>query len=478
MRNKVGLLAGLSAVATLVAGALLIDHSSPARSAGVRPNIVVIMTDDQDLRSMEVMPKVKRLLADQGTTFTNSFVNYSLCCPSRTTFLTGQYAHNHGVVGNALPDGGYERLPASTLPVWLRKSGYKTAHIGKFLNEYGRRDPREIPPGWQDWQGLSGGSTYQMWGYTINENGTLRTYGRRKGGNPRTYQTDVLTDKAVTYIRQLPDPAQPYFLSFATLAPHTEVPLKGQEFWSGPRPAPRHKGMFADLRLPESPSFNEADMSDKPRHLPRRRLNDKLVQGITEDYRSRLESLQAVDDAVERIVQAIEARGELDRTLIIFTSDNGYLMGQHRVRADKIHPYEESIRVPLIVRGPGFRRGAKVGTPVVNADLAPTITSAALATPAVPCDGRPLQELSRRDRNRDILIETGPKRSGEPWYAAIRTDGHLYVEHSTGDRELYDLAADPYQLDSRHADPKLATLRQDLSARLQRLRKCSGGNCP
>lgn len=479
MRNRVGRIAGLSAIATLVSGALLIDHSSTAQApTPERPNIVVIMTDDQDAASLQVMPKTKRLLGDRGTTFTNSFVNYSWCCPSRTTFLTGQYAHNHGVMGNALPDGGYDRLPASTLPVWLRESGYATAHIGKFLNEYGRSDPREIPPGWQDWYGLSGGSTYQMWGYSINENGTLYKYGRFKGGNPRTYQTDVLADKAVTYIRQRTTPKQPYFLSFATLAPHTEVPAKGQAFWSGPRPAPRHKGMFADAQLPRTPSFNEADMRDKPRQLLRRKLGPRLIRGITADYRSRLESLQAVDDAVERIVNAIEAKGELDRTLIIFTSDNGYLMGQHRVRADKIHPYEESIRVPLIVRGPGFREGATVSTPAINTDLAPTITSLARATPGVTCDGRPLQELAGRTRARDVLIETGPKPSGQPWYAAVRTDRHLYVEHSSGGRELYDLSTDPYQIDSKHKDPATAALQRTLAERLHRLQRCAGGACP
>ncbi|SEG79510.1 Arylsulfatase A [Thermomonospora echinospora] len=444
-----------------------------------RPNIVVIMTDDQDAASMAVMPNVRRLLVDQGTSYTNSYASYSLCCPSRATFMTGQYAHNHKVLDNQWPDGGYRRLPKETLPLWLGRSGYATVHIGKFLNQYGH-DPEEIPPGWQEWYGLVGNFAYKMWGYRINENGTVRRYGKQKRENPKLYQTDVLANKAVNYIKRRAKSDRPFFLSFAPLAPHTEPPWKGDPdgTWRGPRPAPRHRGMFAKRPLPRPPSFNETDVKDKPRHLRPDRMSAARIKQVTADYRMRLESLQAVDEAVARIVRTVAEAGELDRTLFVFTSDNGYLLGQHRWPSNKTHPYEESIRIPLVLRGPGFAKGRKVATPVVNVDLPATILSVTGARAPVPTDGRPLQELARSNRARDVLIETGPRSSGAHWYAAIRTDRYLYVEHSTGARELYDLVTDPYQLSSKHNDPRTAPLQVTLSQRLRKLRVCSGRACP
>lgn len=445
-----------------------------------RPNVVVIMTDDQDAASLRYMPQVKRLLIDQGTTFTNSFASYALCCPSRATFMTGQYPHNHMVLDNHWPDGGYRRLPKETLPVWLTRSGYATAHFGKFLNEYGSDRPEEIPPGWRDWYGTVGGSAYRMWGYRINENGVIRGYGSRDGQEPQFYQTDVLADKAVGYLRQHTRGNRPFFLSFAPLAPHTEPYWKGDDpyVWRGPRPAPRHRGKFAGTPLPRPPSFNEADMNDKPKHQRPPRIGQARIREMAADYRMRLESLQAVDEAVARMVRVVSEAGQLHRTVFVFTSDNGYLMGQHRWPGNKIQPYEESIRVPLVVRGPGFPKGRRVSTPVSNVDLPATILAMSGARPTVAVDGRSLERLARRNVRRDILIETGPRRSGARWYAAIRTERYLYVEHSSGARELYDLYSDPYQLNSRHKDPRTASLRSNLSMRLRALRACSGRSCP
>src|SRR6266508_6516940 len=160
--------------AVLVCAASAASIAPAAAEATPKPNVVVIMTDDMNVSALAVMPNVRRLLADQGTTFVNSVVSYSLCCPSRSTFLTGQYAHNHGVLGNAPPDGGYVKLRKDeTLPVWLGRAGYSTVHIGKFLNGYGTANPTEIPPGWSEWYASVDPSTYRMWGYTLNENGTL-----------------------------------------------------------------------------------------------------------------------------------------------------------------------------------------------------------------------------------------------------------------------------------------------------------------
>lgn len=447
--------------------------------ADPRPNIVVVMTDDQDVRSMSVLPNVRRLLAEQGTTFANSLVSHPLCCPSRATYLTGQYPHNHGVVDNHPPDGGYEMLDhTETLPVWLGRAGYATAHVGKYMNGYGAIRRTEIPPGWQEWYTAVDPTTYRMWHYTLNENGTLKTYGKPGEQDPALYQTDVYARKAVDYIHRKAPSAQPFFLSLAPLAPHAEG--KAAQVRGGdPRPAPRHRGTYGALALPRPPAYDEKDVDDKPAHiryLPR--IGPAELQKITVDYRARLESLLAVDDAVAQLVAALRQHHELDRTLIIFTSDNGWLHGEHRIPRGKRHPYEESIRVPLVVRGPGVARGAISGTPVSNIDLAPTIVDAARAKAGLTLDGRPLTALESGPRDRDLLIETGPKPTGKPWYAAVWTQRYVYVEHSTGETELYDLATDPRQLTSRHADPEYADLRRDLARRLKTLRRCGGDTCP
>jgi N-acetylglucosamine-6-sulfatase len=465
----------LKIAAALAVAGLALSSGSAALAQVASPNIIVFMTDDQNVSSLEVMPNVRALLTQQGVTYTNNFVSYPLCCPSRATYLTGQYPHNHDVMGNTAPDGGYYKLRGNeTLPVWMRRAGYQTAHIGKYLNGYGTRDPLEIPPGWGEWYGSIDPTTYRMWGYTLNENGVLRTYGQEDVENPALYQTDVYRAKAVDYINRKAA-GGPFFLSVATLAPHTEGGWASQNGNRNPRPAPRHRGAFADRALPQPPSFDEPDVSDKPAHiraLPRIDATAEAV--ITRTYRSRLESLLAVDEAVAAIVEALRANGELANTLIIFTSDNGWLQGEHRIRQGKVHPYEESIRVPLILRGPGLVANTQRPRQVSNIDLAPTVLAAGAATPGIVVDGRSLLETGGPAR--PVLIETGPRPDGSRWYAAVRVARYLYVEHSTGERELYDLQLDPYQRQSRHNDPAYQEVRASLAVDLDRLMACAG-NC-
>jgi arylsulfatase A-like enzyme len=197
------------------------------------------------------------------------------------------------------------------------------------------------------------------------------------------------------------------------------------------------------------------------------------LNAIRENYQQRLESLLAVDEAVRDIVGALEASHELGRTLIIFTADNGFFHGEHRVQTGKLLVYEPSVRVPLILRGPGVPHGARRTNLVANIDLAATILDAANATPGRLLDGRSLLPLARdpRDRSgRDILLETTT-------YSAIRTPQHVYAQHSTGEQELYDLVSDPHQLQSLHADARFTALKNDLAARLARLEACAGEAC-
>jgi N-acetylglucosamine-6-sulfatase len=461
---------GLLAVLIVKESKLL---SGATQMAAVQPNIVVIMTDDQTAKSIRFMPKTLALIGKRGTTFSNSFVSHPWCCPSRATCLTGQYPHNHDIWNSKLPRGGYAKLdPTNTLPVWLQQAGYYTSHIGKYVNGYGLDDPTEVPPGWGHWQGLVDPSTYRMYDYTINDNGTLVHYGKA----PQDYQTDVLATRAEQTIEEAVRLNQPFFISIAPVAPHAEL----IENMPGPRAAPRDLGAFAKQPLPRPPSFNERDVSDKPRQIRILPLLDKsAVKEITDRYRNRLASLLAVDDLVARVVRKLAATGVLNNTVIIFTSDNGFFQGEHRIPNEKEKVYEESVRVPLLIRGGGFPIGATASQVVANVDLAPTIVQLAGAIPHfMEVDGRPLLPLARDPKlgvHRDLLIETLT-------YEAVRNESFVYAEYKTGERELYDLRRgavnyDPFELQSRHTASAYAGIKARLAAELDRLRTCSGMSC-
>jgi N-acetylglucosamine-6-sulfatase len=465
--------------------------------AAERPNLVVVMTDDQAADDLRAMPRTRGLIARKGVSFERSYVSYPVCCPSRATFLTGQYAHNHGVMGLYPPTGGYGRFDKrNALPVWLRRAGYFTAHLGKFLNGYGDQREADVPPGWSDWRATVDYSTYSMWGYTLNENGRLRTYGRPFDENPRWYQTDVLARKAASLVRSRAGRG-PFFISLNLLAPHHESRAIGRRTGQIVRPAPRHRG--ASVALPaRTASFGERDVSDKPGFIRRRvwPLRGSDVARIKRVAIQRRRALLAVDDAVALLVAALRRTGELDNTYILFTSDNGYMQGEHGIRSGKMLPYDPSSRVPLLIRGPGLPRGAVSRELVANVDLAPTLVELAGATPGKPLDGRSLMPYARRPglrSRRAILHETGGRRyvgrRGQDeaggsrslrrvlTYRAVRTPRWLYVRYHGGGRELYDLRRDPDQLSSLHADPRYRRARRVLGRELRRLARCSGAAC-
>jgi N-acetylglucosamine-6-sulfatase len=475
MRGRVPL--ALALLAAAAAGCSGPDDAR--RSSDDRPNVVVLMTDDQTLESMRVMNGVRRTLAEPGTTFTRSFVSFALCCPSRATFLTGQYAHNHGVLGNRPPTGGYGRLnTAETLPVWLKRAGYRTMHVGKFLNRYGEDSPpTEVPPGWDDWHASVDPLTYEYYGTLLNENGKLRTY-------PRRYSTDLYARRAEELIERAADDERPFFLYVGFLAPHTGGPpeLDDPDGLPTPAVAPRHRDRFAAKRLPSGvrAAFNERDMSDKPAYLRARPpITPELTDAIEESYRQRLESLLAVDEAIVSLARTLRSEGVLGDTLIIFTSDNGFFHGEHRVPSEKMLPYEPSIRVPLIIRGPGVPAGAKRRELVTNADVAPTILDVAGASATKPQDGASLLPLvadPRLEWDRDLLIE-GTDGFTVVAFDALRTDRYLYVRYVTGERELYDLKRDPHELRSAHDDPAYRRVEAALAPRLRALSTCVGRGC-
>jgi N-acetylglucosamine-6-sulfatase len=446
--------------------------SASAQVLPQRPNILLVMTDDQTVESMRVMPAVQRLLADRGTTFDNSFVNYSLCCPSRATALTGQYSHNHHVQGLHPPLGGYTKLNTSNyLPLWLQQAGYLTMHLGKFLNGYGSQnpDPREVPAGWDVWQASIDPTTYDYDHFTLNENGTLVDYGGPD--DAAVYQTDFYTDRAIELIDRYAGSSKPFFFSLAYLAPHHGAPLEFDDppVLKTPAVALRHQNAFANQLLPMPQSFAEADVSDKPGFVRRRSLfAPDRIASIQEAYQQRLESLLAVDEGVQRIVSELERTGELENTLIVFTSDNGLAWGEHRWRGGKRVPYEESIRVPFVVRYDRLVATARTDArPVLNIDLAPTF--AALAGAWAPgAEGRsflPLLAGGRVPWRTRFLVEH--LRRNPPTYCALRAPRYSFVTYATGERELYDLVRDPYQLTNVAGRPAsrrtVAVLRKQLA---------------
>ena len=451
---------------------------TPIPTPATQPNVVVIMTDDQTLESLRVMTNVRRLIGAQGATFEDYVVSFPLCCPSRASFLTGRYSHNTGVVGNNLLNGLSRLDETNTLPQWLSEAGYSTIFVGKYLNAYGKLRGRTVPPGWSEWYA---GTTLAYFRHAMNRNGKIVRYGT----SPADYQTDVYTQTAVDAVRRHAAAPVPFFLWLSYFAPHHGGPREVDDpaGMNTPVAAPRHRGRFAAEPLPQGASFNEIDLSDKPPAIARRRpLDATTMDGVASSYRQRLESLLAVDEGVARLIAALRRAGALDRTLIFFTSDNGYLLGEHRLVNMKEHLYEPSIRVPLLVRGPGVPRGIRLRQQAVNVDLAPTIAEAAGATPHVPPDGRSLLPLFADpgvEWGRDILLERGPGGNllGTRLYTALRTPRYVYAEHASGARELYDLVLDPEQLGSLHADPAYTVIQGELAARLASLRDCVGAAC-
>ena len=463
---------GLATSSLMVAGTSTSGAGSAAAAPDDRPNVVVIMVDDMSTTEMQYLPKVNALVADEGTMFDEAFNNTPVCCPSRATLLTGQHSRHHGVYTNKPTQGqGYQALDSSnTLATWMTASGYETTFIGKYLNGYGQwgylpsvPDNREVPPGWSDFQALVGNLKYQD--YTINDNGRLVNY----GSATEDYQTDVLADRAVASIVDAADSNKPLFLWVAPHSPHT---FNGQP----PLPAARHRRSFDGIALPRPPNFDEADVSDKPPYVRNQpQITAAVAENMRVHFEARVEALQSVDDLVEDVYEALESTDQLDNTLIVFASDNGYMFGNHRLEG-KVRVYDESARVPLAIRGGPFVGGKTITSPVSNADLAPTIVQATGISAGRVMDGADLADVVARPAryaDRAILIESVEG----PGYSAVRTADWLWVEYEGSSRELYDMRADPYQLTSLHKSSTHAATRQRLGDILDDLRSCSGGNC-
>jgi N-acetylglucosamine-6-sulfatase len=489
-------------VAATVGFALAVQSSPPADAAaargGDRPNIILIVTDDQTLAQLnrKTMPATDRLLVDRGSSFSRFYASTAQCCPSRAAMLTGQYGHNNGVLSN---QDGYAGLirKRDTLPAWLRRAGYRTAHVGKYLNGYTDvAPPGKVAPGWSEWHTIPNPGYYD---YLISDNGRLKHHGTAKSD----YLTTVLNRLSVRVIGHLAPQRRPFYLQLDHRAPHTDKAPRGPGRCTGfALPAPGDAGRFKRAALPRKPSFNEAGMSDKPSFLRRLdRLSKSQVKRTRRKWGCALASLRGIDRGVRRIVSALQDLGEARRTAILFTSDNGLFYGEHRIKASKVLPYEEAERLPLVMRVPRRYRDfqprvPRLGQVAANVDLAPTILDLADAAPCSTCrvmDGRSLLDLingnaSRWPDDRGILLEWRVRHASHHatcHYTAIHTGHRLYVEHTrlvrrgrcveVDERELYDLTFDPFQLENLCARgcPN-GPGQEQLEERLATLRGCEG----
>jgi N-acetylglucosamine-6-sulfatase len=506
----VTLMAGAGAAAAIEPGG-----ANPGRTAGTSlapgaPNFLFVLVDDQATNSFRArfMPETFRWIVTPGTRFTNALAAPPLCCPDRAGLITGQYPHNHNVWSN---HPGYATLADSsnTLPAWLRNAGYRTGYFGKFLNHYKAVRGFQPAPGFDRWFAFTEEeSTYYR--YWMSDDGVLTHYGLDRSD----YSTDVLTRQARTFIRESDASPRPFFAWVAYSAPHVNPLSSGP--CAGLNPMPPDEATyrrFAGTTLPQPPSFNERNVSDKPwrvAHLPP--LDAATVAKMTLRWRCTLATMSEVDRGVGQLMSQLRDEGVLSHTIVIYLSDNGSFFGEHRIPDGKGLEYEPALRVPFAVYvPPAFRSGvpaAKSGAVVTNQDIAPTILHYVnrFARPAPPCnppadcrrmDGRTLGPLlgggGRWRSGRGVLAEidarrtptparAGPARAGERppdpecncAYEAIRTHRYLYVDLAAGPHELYDLKRDPHQLVNRARSHRYVRVRRRLSVRLARLERCSG----
>ncbi|GAB3248210.1 sulfatase family protein [Kineosporia babensis] len=452
-------------------------NDRPADPAN-QPNIVFVLTDDLSMNLLKHLPAVDTLRED-GTTFTNYFVTNSLCCPSRTTIMTGKYSHNTGIFRNHGATGGYrafrsKHLDQDTFATDLQQAGYRTAMMGKFLNEYetGTTDTPSLnqPAGWDEW--ALGADAYKNYDYNLNQTGEVVHYGNQ----PEDYLTDVISERGRDFIERTAAAKQPFLLEISTYTPHKPY-----------TPAERHKHLFKDAKVPRVKSYDEQN-TNAPKWLAGQELTAAQKKKMDRQYRKRLQSVQSVSDLIENLRGQLRKSGVEDNTYFVFASDNGYHMGEHAMVSGKMTAFSTDINVPLVVVGPDVPAGAKVDEMAQSIDLRPTFTDVAGTRSPDAVDGTslvPLWQGGSNDRNFVLVEHRGPNNDpndpdvdtfrspNPPNYGALRGDDWLYVEYVTGEKEYYDRAKDPSERHNIAGELSKAEL-NDLHTKLKTAEACSG----
>jgi len=445
--------------------------TSISASDSSKPNIILIITDDQPPQSIEYMPNVQKELVGRGVTFTNGFVTTPLCCPSRSSIFTGLYVHNHGVKTNRAPDGGATVFnDASTIAVWMQQAGYRTALMGKYLNGYNLLKPHGyVPPGWNEWHVFYQEGDNDMgyyYGYTLSQNGEIVKYSM----DSKDYSADVLTAKALKFIKDSGD--QPYFLVLSYFNPHQTY-----------QAADRYKNYFKtdeEWKAYRPPNFLVNDLSGKPQWL--QTINTLDAAYIDKVYQRMLRSLMAVDDAVGKITNLLDKRSERNNTAIIYMSDNGMSLGENTFFGKNCQ-YDPCIHVPFIVSYPSITASPRIDDHLVlNIDLAPTIIDLAGSEAPTKVDGVsfvPLLKNPSADWRNEFLIEhfqdlTNSDEGGSvtliPTFYGIRSTNWKYVEYDTGEIELYNLKADPYEMNNLSSDTAYSNIVSELHSEIEKLK--------
>ncbi|MEO5710249.1 MAG: sulfatase [Nocardioidaceae bacterium] len=527
-------LLGVLVLATLVTGLTTSSDLGPrthaeqprmvtAAAASTKPNIVTVMADDMRTDDLRFMPAVRRLLVGQGLSFRNSFSPYPLCCPARASFLTGRYAHNHHVLSHESPYGFKSFDDHATVATALQASGYQTGFVGKYLNGYGAQRSlvtggpsfHYVPNGWTDWYGAVErpvGSTYRTGG-TYNYTHTIfNVNGRIDDTHKGQYQTAVLGRFARSLVQRYHRSPRPFFLWLSAVAPHFGRPYEKGD----PVHVKRGGGGFTRIATPARPKWvrgtldrqiprasglpvdggpSESDVSDKPRPMssqPELSRQERYAErNLT---RQRAEALVVLDREVARLVTKLKETGEYANTVFLFTSDNGYFLGEHRVRQGKIKPHEPSLRVPFVMAGRGIPHGERFD-PVTTPGVTATIAELAGATSRMPypADGRSVVPSIARDRGWSVPVVTEGLESGRIFLTlaalkaagfhdarntiGVRTPRYKYVRYSDGDSELYDLDHDPNELQSVVTDPAYASVRDELHQVWLAYKDCLGASC-
>ncbi|KAF9429661.1 hypothetical protein BGZ94_009938 [Podila epigama] len=473
-----------------------IDHGHPLKQ---KPNFLVFLTDDQDRRmnSLDHLPLVQKYIRDEGTEFINYYTTTAMCCPSRVSLWSGQFAHNHNVTDEAPPHGSYtkfvsQKLDENWLPTWLQEAGYSNNYIGKFINGVSP-NLKHAPKGFEQhhWEPLVQPGIYTFYSPIFSTNdGPLEKH-------DGVYQTDIISDKSIEILDGLAkNKSNPFLFVISPTAPHDEVWFtpEGQFKFTPPVPAKRHEHLFQDLKAPRTPSFNP-DKQDKVawlKDLPQ--LNETEVERIDAKYRARLQSLQATDELVERVIQRLEANGQLENTYIVYTTDNGYHLGTHRMFAGKQTAYEEDTNIPFIIRGPGIAKSKKSNAVATHTHFPATVLKlAGLPIPdSLDAHSIPVLEnepLYGKDQATEAFavefwtpafVENTTAHYETNTYKSVRLIGQdynlLYTVWCTGEHEYYDLVKDPFQIKNIYGETR-TTLLDRLDALLNILRTCKGPTC-
>ena len=510
-----------------------------------KPNVLVIMADDMSYDNLKFMPKTASFFKKNGTSFTSNYVTYPLCCPARATFLTGQLAHNHGVDSVFSPDNflGW-KTKNNNMAAWLQKAGYRTGMSGKYLNGYGELNQTEIPKGWDDWQASIDETTIDAFNVRYNRNGKIvnvgdpnwisTTFGFSQvvGQNeliqdypglitqlnrfffsrPQTwsfgttvdanYTTSVEATQARKFMAASAKTKKPWFEYYTPPSQHREDIAEqanfGKDIGINPRIPSRYVKRVENLTLPRPKSFAEQNTSDKRAALQEPAMPNtegdtcvlkQCILKLTHYYQGRAGASMALDDEVGKMIGQLKKAGQLSNTLIVFTSDNGWLMGQHNINGNKYLPYEESIHVPLMMAGPGVPKGKTNNALVANVDLSPTIVKASGAKAMRATDGMslfPVMSNPSKGRSavpleatRKLFVKPGafPNPEDVPYYG-VRTKKWMYAKYiDAGDQELYDMIADPAQMNNLAADPAYADQLAAMDKLAVRLKNCAGKNC-